>query len=65
MKGHVSKVSGNLSNGVVNKSLGRPNPTPSPKNTRGMTRKDHDTGNLSTRMPYDSRKGEIRNHKGL
>jgi hypothetical protein len=65
MKGHVIKVSGNLSNGVVNKSLGRPNPTPSPKNTRGMTRKDHDTGNLSTRMPYDSRKGEIRNHKGL
>jgi hypothetical protein len=61
----VKKVSGDVANGGFNSSLGRRNPTPSPKDTRGMTLKNQGVTNLSTRLPYDSSKGEIRNHKGL
>ena len=61
----VKKVSGDVANGSFNSSLGRRNPTPSPKDTRGMTLKNQGVTNLSTRLPYDSSKGEIRNHKGL
>ena len=60
----VKKVSGDVANGGFNSSLGRRNPTPSPKDTRGMTLKNRGVTNLSTRLPYDSSKGEIRNHKG-
>ena len=60
----VKKVSGDVANGGFNSSLGRRNPTPSPKDTRGMTLKNQGVTNLSTRLPYDSSKGEIRNHKG-
>ena len=60
----VKKVSGDVANGGFNSSLGRRNPTPSPKDTRGMTLKNQGVTNLSTRFPYDSSKGEIRNHKG-
>ena len=61
----VKKVSGDVANGGFNSSLGRRNPTPSPKDTRGMTLKNQGVTNLSTRLPYDSSKGEIRNHRGL
>ena len=61
----VKKVSVDVANGGFNSSLGRRNPTPSPKDTRGMTLKNQGVTNLSTRLPYDSSKGEIRNHKGL
>jgi len=61
----VKKVSGDTGNGGFNSSLGRPNPTPSPKDTSGMTLKNQGVSKLSTRLPYDSSKGEIRNHKGL
>ena len=61
----VKKVSGDVGNGGFNSSLGMHNPTPSPKDTRGMTLKNQGVTNLSTRLPYDSSKGEIRNHKGL
>jgi hypothetical protein len=60
----VKKVSGDVANGGFNSSLGRRNPTPSPKDTRGMTLKNQGVTNLSTRLPYDSSRGEIRNHKG-
>ena len=61
----VKKVAGDVGNGGFNSSLGRRNPTPSPKDTRGMTLKNQGVTKLSTRLPYDSSKGEIRNHKGL
>jgi hypothetical protein len=61
----VKKVAGDVGNGGFNSSLGSRNPTPSPKDTRGMTLKNQGVTNLSTRLPYDSSKGEIRNHKGL
>ena len=61
----VKKVAGDVGNRGFNSSLGRRNPTPSPKDTRGMTLKNQGVTNLSTRLPYDSSKGEIRNHKGL
>ena len=35
----VKKVAGDVGNGGFNSSLGRRNPTPSPKDTRGMTLK--------------------------
>jgi hypothetical protein len=60
----VKKISGDVANGGFNSSLGRRNPTPSPKDTRGMTLKNQGVTNLSTRLPYDSSRGEIRNHKG-
>ena len=53
----VKKVSGDVANGGFNSSLGRRNPTPSPKDTRGMTLKNQGVTNLSTRLPYDSSKG--------
>jgi|TARA_R110000824_G_scaffold222423_3_gene410049 hypothetical protein len=61
----VKKVAGDVGNGGFNSSLGGRNPTPSPKDTRGMTLKNQGVTKLSTRLPYESSKGEIRNHKGL
>ena len=61
----VKKVAGDVGNGGFNFSLGRRNSTPSPKDTSGMTLKNQGVTKLSTRLPYDSSKGEIRNHKGL
>lgn len=65
MTGRVSKNSGDVSNGVINKSLGRPNPKPLPKDTSSMTVKRQGIKNNPTRFPYNSSKGEIRDHKGL
>ena len=61
----VSKISGNTSSGDYNSSLGKRNPVPSPKDTSSMTVKNKGVQKVSTRFPYDSNKGEIRNHKGL
>ena len=62
---NAKKLSGDVGNGGFNMSLGRRNSVPSPKDTRGMTLKNQGVTKLSTRLPYDSSKGEIRNHKGL
>ena len=61
----AKKISGNTSSGDYNSSLGRRNPVPSPKDTSSMTVKNKGVHKVSTRFPYDSNKGEIRNHKGL
>lgn len=59
------KVSGNVSNGVINTSLGKPNAKPSPRDTSGMTLKNKGARSLSTRLPYNSSRGEIKNHHGI
>ena len=61
----MKKISGNTSSGDYNSSLGRRNPVPSPKDTSSMTVKNKGVHKVSTRFPYDSRKGEIRDHRGL
>ncbi len=61
----TKKLSGDVGNSGFNTSLGRRNPTPSPKDTRSMTLKNQGVTKLSTRLPYNSSKGEIRDHKGL
>ena len=63
MTGKVTKDSGDVGNSGFNSSLGRPNPTPSP--TTPASLKNQGTKSLSTRLPYNSSKGEIRGHKGL
>ena len=62
---NAKKLSGDVGNSGFNTSLGRRNGVPSPKDTRSMTLKNQGVTKLSTRFPYDSSKGEIRNHKGL
>jgi hypothetical protein len=62
---NAKKISGDVGNSGFNSSLGRRNPTPAPKDTRSMTLKSQGVTKLSTRFPYDSSKGEIRDHKGL
>ena len=62
---NAKKVSGDVGNSGFNTSLGRRNGVPSPKDTRSMTLKNQGVTKLSTRLPYDSSKGEIRDHKGL
>ncbi len=61
----TKKLSGDVGNSGFNTSLGRRNPTAAPKDTRSMTLKNQGVTKLSTRFPYDSSKGEIRDHKGL
>ena len=61
----ATKISGNTSSGDFNSSLGRRNPVPSPKDTSSMTVKNKGVKKVSTQFPYDSRRGEIRNHRGL
>ena len=63
MTGKVNKVSGDVGNSGFNSSLGRPNPTPSP--TTPASLKNQGTKKVSTRLPYNSSKGEIRNHGGI
>ncbi len=58
----AQKVRGDVGNSGFNTSLGRRNPTLTPKSTRPLTMKNHGVRAVSTRFPYDSRKGEIRNH---
>ena len=62
---NAKKLSGDVRNSGFNASLGRRNGVPSPKDTRSMTLKNQGVTKLSTRLPYESSKGEIRNHKGL
>ena len=59
----VKKISGDVGNSGFNTSLGRHNPTPSPQNTRHLTVKNKGVRSVSSRFPYDSRNGEIRDHK--
>ncbi len=61
----TKKLSGDVGNSGFNTSLGRRNGVPSPKDTRSLTMKNQGVTKLSTRLPYDSSKGEIRDHKGL
>jgi len=49
-------------NGKINESLGSPNPTPTPMNTRSKTVKDKGLTKVSTRYAYSSSRGEIRDH---
>jgi hypothetical protein len=63
MTGKVSKISGDVGNKGFNTSLGRPNSVPSP--TTPASLKNQGTTKVSTRLPYNSNKGEIRDHKGL
>jgi hypothetical protein len=65
MTGKVSKVSGDVGNSGFNGELGRRNPSPPAGSTPGASLKQKGVTKLSTRLPYDSSKGEIRNHKGL
>ena len=58
----LKKVWGDVGNSGFNTSLGKRNPTLTPKNTRPWTMKNHGVRSVSTRFPYDSHKGEIRNH---
>ena len=60
---NARKVSGDIGNKGFNTSLGRPNPVPSA--TTPASLKNKGVSKLSTRLPYDSSKGEIRDHKGL
>ena len=62
---NTKKLSGDVGNSGFNTSLGRRNGVPSPKDTRSMTLKNQGVTKLSNSLPYDSSKGEIRNHKGL
>ena len=61
----AKKIRGNTASQDFNSSLGRRNPVPSPRDTSPMTVKSKGVRKVSTRFPYDSNKGEIRNHKGL
>ena len=61
----AKKISGDLANGGFNSTLGMRNPTPSASSPPGKSLKGQGVSKLSTRMPYDSSKGEIRDHKGL
>ena len=57
----AKKISGDTGNSGFNTSLGKPNPVPSA--TTPASLKNKGVYKLSTRLPYDSRKGEIRDHR--
>ena len=61
----AKKISGNTASQDFNSSLGRRNPVPPPRDTSSMTVKNKGVRKVSTRFPYDSHKGEIRDHRGL
>lgn len=61
---NAKKLSGGFATGTVNTSLGKPNPKPAPVNTRSKTLKGK-VPPVSTRLPINSSRGEIANHKGL
>jgi hypothetical protein len=58
----AKKISGDTGNSGFNTSLGKPNPTPSATTPSGSL-KNKGVYKLSTRLPYDSSKGEIRDHR--
>ena len=60
----AKKISGDTGNSGFNTSLGKPNSVPSPTTPSGSL-KNKGVYKLSTRLPYDSSKGEIKDHKGL
>jgi len=62
---NAKKLSGDVGNSGFNSSLGKPNPTPAPRGTPGTSLKRSGVTPLSTRLPYNSSKGEIKDHKGL
>ena len=57
----VKKIQGS-GNGAFNDSLGRPNPKPTPIDTRSKTIKDKGVRKLNTRFAYSSSRGDIRDH---
>ena len=59
----AKKISGDTGNSGFNTSLGKPNSVPSA--TTPASLKNKGVYKLSTRFPYDSSKGEIKDHKGL
>jgi hypothetical protein len=59
----AKRISGDVGNSGFNTSLGKRNPTPTPQNTRPLTVKNQGVRSLSSRFPYDSHKGEIKDHK--
>ena len=61
----AKKIRGNTASQDFNSSLGKRNPVPSPRDTSPMTVKNKGVRKVSTRFPYDSHKGEIRDHRGL
>ncbi len=61
----AKKESGTISSSEINSTLGRPNPKPPAGDTPGKSLKQQGVSKLSTRFPYNSSKGEIRNHGGL
>tara|TARA_R100000951_G_scaffold109672_1_gene107076 strand:+ start:514 stop:705 length:192 start_codon:yes stop_codon:yes gene_type:complete len=61
----AKKIVGDVGNSGFNTSLGKPNETPAPRGTPGTSLKRAGVTPLSTRLPYNSSKGEIKDHKGL
>ena len=64
-RGVVTKNSGDVGNSGFNSSLGKRNPVPNPRDRSSETQKTNGVKRNPTRFPYDSKKGEIRNHRGL
>ncbi len=61
----AKKIVGDVGNSGFNTSLGKPNEVPAPRGTPGTSLKRAGVTPLSTRLPYNSSKGEIKDHKGL
>jgi hypothetical protein len=59
----VTKDQGSVGNEGFNDSMGKKNMVPNPENTRSKTVKDQGVYKIPTRYPYNSSKGEIRNHQ--
>ena len=57
----AKKISGDTGNSGFNTSLGKPNSVPSAATPASL--KNKGVYKLSTRLPYDSRKGEIKDHR--
>ena len=58
----LGKVRGDTGNSGFNKSLGSPNPKPPAGPTPGKSLKNQGVTKLNTRLPYNSSRGEIRDH---
>ena len=61
----VNKNSGDVGNSGFNKEMGKPNPKPAAMAPPGKSLKNQGVTQLSTRLPYNTSKGEIRDHQGL
>ena len=61
----VSKNQGDVGNGGFNSKLGNHNPTPPAMSPSGKSLKHQGVTPLSTRFPYVTKRGEIKDHQGL